>query len=220
MKISSKEIAIIGLMLALALALDVMPVEMPTVWGGMKIDLVAVPIVVAYFILGFWGGLITLAMLFLGLSVVSSASWLGAMMKTLATFGVLIGLEVARRTVGFDYSNKKRLVVFGLVAYIVGILIRIPPDDSPKLLRGTPHLAGSPKGAGHLGGGGLDGRPPLLVCNSPPERHPERHRCLYQPAGYRARVKENPASPGVVSLCSLFSVLSQPGSCSTSLHTP
>ncbi|AMQ18461.1 ECF transporter S component [Thermococcus peptonophilus] len=125
MKISSKEIAIIGLMLALALALDVMPVEMPTVWG-MKIDLVAVPIVVAYFILGFWGGLITLAMLFLGLSVVSSASWLGAMMKTLATFGVLIGLEVARRTVGFDYSNKKRLVVFGLVAYIVGILIRIP----------------------------------------------------------------------------------------------
>lgn len=126
MKISSKEIAIIGLMLALALALDVMPVEMPTVWG-MKIDLVAVPIVVAYFILGFWGGLITLAMLFLGLSVVSSASWLGAMMKTLATFGVLIGLEVARRTVGFDYSNKKRLVVFGLVAYIVGILIRIPP---------------------------------------------------------------------------------------------
>ncbi|BAD86383.1 hypothetical membrane protein, conserved [Thermococcus kodakarensis KOD1] len=125
MKISSKEIAIIGLMLALALALDVMPVEMPTVWG-MKIDLVAVPIIVAYFILGFWGGLIALAMLFLGLSVVSSASWLGAMMKTLATFGVLVGLEVARRTLGFDYSDKKRLFVFGLAAYIVGILLRIP----------------------------------------------------------------------------------------------
>ncbi|WP_209475579.1 ECF transporter S component [Thermococcus stetteri] len=125
MKISSREIAIIGLMLALALALDVMPVEMPTVWG-MKIDLVAVPIVVAYFILGFWGGLTALAMLFLGLSVVSSASWLGAMMKTLATFGVLVGLEVAVRTVGVDYSSKKKLALFGVVAYVIGILVRAP----------------------------------------------------------------------------------------------
>ncbi|MDI3475833.1 MAG: riboflavin transporter [Thermococcaceae archaeon] len=121
----SKEIAVIGLMLALALVLEVMPVEMPTVWG-MKIDLVAVPIVVAYFILGFWGGLTALAMLFLGLSVVSSAGWLGAMMKTTATFGVLIGLEIARRGIGLDHSNKKKLALFGVVAYIVGILIRAP----------------------------------------------------------------------------------------------
>ncbi|WP_297468408.1 ECF transporter S component [Thermococcus sp.] len=125
MKIGAKEIAISGVMLGLALLLDVAPLDFPTVWG-MKIDVVAVPIILVYFLLGFWGGVFALGLLFLGLSVVSSASWLGAMMKTIATFGVLIGLEVARRTVGFDIRNPRRLLLYGITAYVIGVAIRIP----------------------------------------------------------------------------------------------
>ena len=125
MKIGPKEIAISGLMLGLALLLDVAPIDFPTVWG-MKIDLVAIPIVVTYFILGFEGSSIALAMLFLGLSVVSPASWLGAMMKTTATFGVLVGLEVARKTVGFDIRKPRKLLLYGITAYFIGVAVRIP----------------------------------------------------------------------------------------------
>nr|WP_297535798.1 ECF transporter S component [Thermococcus sp.] len=125
MKIGAREIAISGVMLGLALLLDVAPIDFPTVWG-MKIDLVAVPIVVVYFLLGFWGGVFALGLLFVGLTVVSSASWLGAMMKVTATFPVILGLEFARRTVGLDFRNPRRLFIFGVVAYIVGVAIRVP----------------------------------------------------------------------------------------------
>ena len=125
MKIGSREIAVSGVMLGLALLLDVAPIDFPTVWG-MKIDVVAVPIIIVYFLLGFWGGVFALGLLFLGLSVVSSASWLGAMMKVTATFAVILGLEFAKRTVGFDLTNPRRLIIFGIVAYLVGVVVRIP----------------------------------------------------------------------------------------------
>ncbi|GAB6136742.1 ECF transporter S component [Thermococcus prieurii] len=125
MRLGPREIAISGVMLGLALLLDVAPIDFPTVWG-MKIDVVAVPIVIVYFILGFWGSLFALGLLFIGLSVVSSASWLGAMMKVTATFAVILGLEFARRTVGLDFRNPCRLLLFGVVAYIVGVVIRVP----------------------------------------------------------------------------------------------
>ncbi|WP_457743161.1 ECF transporter S component [Thermococcus sp.] len=124
-KIGAREVAVSGVMLGLALLLDVAPIDFPTVWG-MKIDLVAVPIVVVYFLLGLGGGIFALGLLFLGLSVVSSASWLGAMMKVTATFAVILGLEFARRTVGIDFSNPRKIIAFGLVAYIVGVAIRVP----------------------------------------------------------------------------------------------
>jgi len=125
MRIGPREVAVSGVMLGLALLLDVAPLDFPTVWG-MKIDAVAVPILLVYFILGFWGCLFSLGLLFLGLSVVSSASWLGAMMKVAATFAVLLGLEFARRTVGLDFRNTRRLILFGVVAYAAGVAVRIP----------------------------------------------------------------------------------------------
>lgn len=124
MKISLKEIVIIGLMLVFVFVLDVMFVEMLIVWG-MKIDFVVVLIIVVYFIFGFWGGLIVFVMFFFGLSVVFFVSWLGVMMKILVMFGVFVGFEVVRRILGFDYFDKKWFFVFGLVVYIVGIFFRI-----------------------------------------------------------------------------------------------
>ncbi len=123
----AREVAVIGIMLALSLMLDIMPVEMPTVWG-MKIDLVAVPIIMAYFITGFRGGAIAIVLLFLGLSITSQAGWLGAMMKAVATFSVLLGLEVAKRVAGFKLEGvgRRELVMFSLVAYFIGLAFRVP----------------------------------------------------------------------------------------------
>ncbi|ASJ09705.1 hypothetical protein A3L11_00080 [Thermococcus siculi] len=124
---SSREIAIIGIMLGLALMLELIPIEMPTVWG-MKIDLVAVPIIMAYLLTGFVGGLIAVLLLFAGLSIVSSASWLGAMMKATATLTVVFGLEIARRITNFNFENPERgrLIRFAVLAYLVGVALRIP----------------------------------------------------------------------------------------------
>ncbi|WP_240910832.1 hypothetical protein [Thermococcus sp. MAR1] len=126
-RMSSREIALIGMMLGLSLLFDVMPIEMPTVWG-MKIDLVAVPIVMVYLLTGFAGGLTAVILLFAGLSVVSSASWLGAMMKSLATLSVIVGFEAARKLTRFDLGNgaRQRFLLFAVVAYLAGIAIRIP----------------------------------------------------------------------------------------------
>ena len=122
----AREVAILGLMLALSLMFEVMPVEMPTVWG-MKIDLVAVPIILAYFILGLRGGLTAVLLLFLGLGMVSSTSWLGAFMKASATLPMIIGLELSRRItrVKLDESPKN-LLKFAVLGYLLGIAIRIP----------------------------------------------------------------------------------------------
>ncbi len=126
-KMSSREIAVIGIMLGLSLMLELIPVEMPTVWG-MKIDLVAVPIIMAYILTGFAGGLIAVLLLFAGLSIVSSASWLGGMMKATATFTVVVGLEIARRLTNFSFENpsKGEMVRFAILAYLIGIALRVP----------------------------------------------------------------------------------------------
>ncbi len=126
-RMSSREIAIIGIMLGLSLMLEVLPLEMPTLWG-MKIDLVAVPIIMAYFLTGFIGGLLSVLLLFAGLSIVSPASWLGGMMKATATFTVILGLEIARRLTGFSFENPDRgkLIRFAVLAYLIGVALRIP----------------------------------------------------------------------------------------------
>jgi riboflavin transporter FmnP len=125
-RMSSREIALIGMMLVLSLLFDVMPIEMPTVWG-MKIDLVAVPIIMVYILTGFTGGLTAVLLLFAGLSVVSSASWLGAMMKSFATLAVIVGFEVAKRATGFELSTGGgKIVAFAVLAYLAGLAVRIP----------------------------------------------------------------------------------------------
>ncbi len=126
-RMSAREIAIVGIMLGLSLMFEVLPLDLPTVWG-MKIDLVAVPIVMAYLLTGFEGGLTAVILLFFGLSIISSASWLGAMMKATATFAVLLGLEIAKRLTGFNFENAdgRAIVKFAVLAYFIGIAIRIP----------------------------------------------------------------------------------------------
>ncbi len=123
----SKEVALIGLMLSLSLLLQVMPLKVKTPWG-MDIDLVAVPIIVVTLLLGFTSSLIALGLLFIGISLISSTSWLGASMKVPATLSVVIGVEVARRITRFSLHEytPKTLALFLLLAYAIGTAIRIP----------------------------------------------------------------------------------------------
>ncbi|HIP89359.1 MAG TPA: hypothetical protein EYH24_05420 [Thermococcus paralvinellae] len=120
----SREIALIGIMLALSLMLNVSPLKVPTQWG-MTIDLVAIPVVVVYLLLGYTSSLISLALLFVGLSIVSPASWLGASMKFFATLCVILGMEIAKKLTNFN-PERKRLIAFILSAYLISIAIRIP----------------------------------------------------------------------------------------------
>ncbi|MDK2983577.1 MAG: riboflavin transporter [Thermococcaceae archaeon] len=143
----AREIGLIGLLLSLSLVLQISPLKVPTQWG-MTIDLVAVPIVVIYILLGFWSSITALFLLFLGLSLVSPASWLGASMKFFATLGVLIGLEIAKRITRFDFKNYKKerdLVIFVLVAYLIGIAIRIPAMVAMNYYYALPLWLGIPR---------------------------------------------------------------------------
>lgn len=143
----AREIGLIGLLLSLSLVLQISPLKVPTQWG-MTIDLVAVPIVVIYILLGFWSSVTALVLLFLDLSLVSSASWLGASMKFFATLSVVIGLEIAKRITRFDFKNYKRerdLVIFVLVAYLIGIAIRIPAMVAMNYYYALPLWLGIPR---------------------------------------------------------------------------
>lgn len=142
----AREIGIIGLLLSLSLVLQISPLKVPTQWG-MSIDLVAVPIVVLYILTGFWSSLTALVLLFFGLSLVSSASWLGASMKFFATLSVILGFEIAKKFTGFDIRNytEKRLLIFVIFAYLVGIAIRIPAMVAMNYYYALPLWLGIPR---------------------------------------------------------------------------
>jgi len=145
-KMKAREVALIGLLLSLSLVLQISSLKVPTQWG-MSIDLVAIPIVIIYLILGFWGSLIALILLFIGLSIVASSSWLGASMKFFATLSVLLGLEIAKRVTKFDITKhtEKELIVFILLAYVVGIAIRIPLMTAMNYYYALPIWLGIPR---------------------------------------------------------------------------
>jgi riboflavin transporter FmnP len=147
MRMSAREIAIIGIMLGLSLMFELIPIEMPTVWG-MKIDLVAVPIIMAYLLTGLVGGLTAVFLLTLALSVVSSAGWLGAAMKGTATFSVLLGLELARKAMGANLGelDGRRLGLFAILAYVLGLAIRVPLMVALNYYVALPIWLGVPRG--------------------------------------------------------------------------
>ncbi|WP_048058317.1 ECF transporter S component [Pyrococcus yayanosii] len=116
---NAKEVALTALMAATGLVLQVSPLKFKTPWG-MNIDLVAVPIVLLYFLTGLRTAIFGLAVLALGISLVSTAGPLGASMKFAATLSVLLGLEVAKRLVN-DVGIK-----FFALGYATSVAIRGP----------------------------------------------------------------------------------------------
>ncbi|WP_048150588.1 ECF transporter S component [Palaeococcus ferrophilus] len=121
----ARDVAILALMLALALVLQLSPLKVKTPWG-MDIDFVAVPMVLLYLLYGLETGFLGLVLLFLGISMVGSSSWLGASMKFLATLSVVLGLELAKRLTHFKVGSPEKYLPFIVLGTVFGILIRAP----------------------------------------------------------------------------------------------
>ncbi|MEA1993135.1 MAG: hypothetical protein U9N35_01890 [Euryarchaeota archaeon] len=84
-----QEITAIALFAALSAVLQLSPLKIVTQWG-MKIDLVAVPVLIAFFLFGFRVALETSIVMFLVISVVSPTGLIGATMKWMATVPMFI----------------------------------------------------------------------------------------------------------------------------------
>ncbi|AFK21916.1 ECF transporter S component [Pyrococcus sp. ST04] len=115
----AKVIAFSSLMAALSILLQLSPLKLRTPWG-MDIDLVAVPIIALYFLLGFQASLFGLTVMTLGLFIVSGANsmGIGPVMKFFATLSVILGLKLA------EYIVKEKKVAYFITAFILSTLIR------------------------------------------------------------------------------------------------
>jgi riboflavin transporter FmnP len=71
MRKKSFEIAIVAMFVALIAVLQVSPLYIPTSWG-MRIDLVAVPVLIAYFLFGLRTSLAVSVGMFVSLSFVAA----------------------------------------------------------------------------------------------------------------------------------------------------
>jgi len=89
MRKKSFEIAIVAMFVALIAVLQVSPLYIPTSWG-MRIDLVAVPVLIAYFLFGLRTSLAVSVGMFVALSFVAAESLIGASAKWIATTPMII----------------------------------------------------------------------------------------------------------------------------------
>jgi len=121
MKMTAKEIALVGIFGALSVALQLSPLKYPTPWG-MKIDLVAVPILMAFFLFGFRIALLVNLLIALVIVMVSPDSLIGASAKFTATLPMYLLPAI------FVYIRKDRNVTQNpgimLIALVLGILVR------------------------------------------------------------------------------------------------
>ncbi|ASJ15919.1 hypothetical protein A3L04_01930 [Thermococcus chitonophagus] len=116
---NAKVIAFSALMAALSLILQVLPLKVRTPWG-MSIDLVAVPIITLYFILGFQASVFGLIVMTIGLFIISGphTMGIGPIMKFFATLSVILGLKVT------EYLVKDKGLLYITMAFLISAIIR------------------------------------------------------------------------------------------------
>lgn len=115
---NTKGLVAAALMAALAVLFQLSPFW-PTTWG-MRIDLVAVPWLIALFIYGMWSGLLATIATTVFIGFFAPTSWLGAVMKFTATLPLLIflGIVIMQR-----YKGMKKHKMFFL-AFVMAVLVR------------------------------------------------------------------------------------------------
>jgi len=121
MKRNSQEIAVIGLFIALIAVLQVSPLYVPTAWG-MRIDIVAVPVLVAFFLYGLRTALAVSAGMFVVLSIVAAESVIGASMKWIATVPMVITPAILRLQVSKESLRNDIGTIVGAVISIVALI--------------------------------------------------------------------------------------------------
>ena len=116
------EITIVALFAALSAVLQLSPLKIATHWG-MKIDLVAVPILIVFFLYGFRAALETSFIMFLVILVVSPDGIIGATMKWMATVPMFIVPTIAMLKFGTKRKlNRKIVTVSGVLISIVALI--------------------------------------------------------------------------------------------------
>ncbi|BAA29323.1 ECF transporter S component [Pyrococcus horikoshii] len=115
----AKLVAFTSIMVALSIIFEILPLKVRTPWG-MNIDLVAVPIIALYLLLGFRAGFFGLITMTIALFIISGPNTMGIgpIMKFFATLSVLIGLEISGRI------TNKFGVGYLIIAFILGSIIR------------------------------------------------------------------------------------------------
>ncbi|MFQ6089506.1 MAG: ECF transporter S component [Candidatus Methanofastidiosia archaeon] len=117
----AKDVALVALFVSISVVLRFSPLKYPTPWG-MKIDLVAVPILVAYFLFGFRTAFLCLTLVGLTIVVSSPDSWIGASAKFLATLPMFLFLEILVVLRGNrEILRDPRYATLGLM---IGVLFR------------------------------------------------------------------------------------------------
>ncbi|MFH1106522.1 MAG: hypothetical protein V1787_01355 [Candidatus Micrarchaeota archaeon] len=106
-----------GLLAGLSLALQLVNnvIGVPTGWG-MTVDLVGVPALIAFFVLGYNAGLQVLVASFIGIAFLSPTGVIGAVMKFSATLPMLA-------VPAFYLAAKRRKIEPGRLLVLLGLLL-------------------------------------------------------------------------------------------------
>jgi len=115
------EITIVALFSALCAVLEISPLKIATQWG-MKIDLVAVPILMAFFLFGFRVALETSIVMFFALSIISPAGFIGATMKWMATVPMFI-VPTLLSMKPSEVKNQKLLAALGVLMSTIALIV-------------------------------------------------------------------------------------------------
>ncbi len=139
MRRNSQEIAIVAMFIALIAVLQISPLYIPTSWG-MRIDLVAVPVLVAFFLYGLRTSLAVSVGLFVVLSFVAAESLIGASAKWIATTPMIItpallSLRLNRKEVRKDIG----IIVGALVSMLalvalIGVMYEFAGASENKIV--------------------------------------------------------------------------------------
>ncbi len=95
-----------AMLAAASVLLQIFKIAIP--WGVMDIDLVGVSWLIATFLFGLTGGLLTSLVAAIGIAIFAPSGFVGALMKFLATGIMVLIVGVVGKTVGF---NRKGTVV-------------------------------------------------------------------------------------------------------------
>lgn len=113
---STKIVITAAMLAALSIILHFIP-GVPTPWG-MNLDLIAVPWLMAVFLLGGLGGGITAIVSTVLLAFISASGWLGMLAKFLATLPLLAAFAV------MWWKRKRPSWQMLALAFVVGVVLR------------------------------------------------------------------------------------------------
>ena len=111
-----------GLLAAVSAVLQVVHIGYLSPWG-MWIDMVAIPWIIAYFLFGYRGSLVVSVISAVIITLVAPSTWLGAMMKWVATLSMWLVPSIYQRISALKLTDFRKPVVLATVI-VPALLLR------------------------------------------------------------------------------------------------